>query len=88
MKTCLTSLLVFCAAVLPAAASAAQREEDLDRQPPHWEGINNRGSQFESQLVPRNFGYRGATTHAGANPGEVGRTIILGRASYRTILNL
>jgi hypothetical protein len=55
--------------------SASLRKESFDIEPPEWEGINNRGSHFEPRTVTQDFGYSGASQHAGSKPGEVGGVI-------------
>jgi hypothetical protein len=57
------------------SGSALLREENFDREPVHWEGINNRGNQFEPKVVTQDFGYNRQSQHAGTRPGEVGGTI-------------
>jgi hypothetical protein len=54
---------------------AALRQEHFDREPPGWEGINNRSTAFEPKNVTQNFGYSANTQHAGGGVGEVGGTI-------------
>ncbi len=56
-------------------AGAALRVESFDQEPPNWEGINNRNTNFPIRTVVQNFGYSPATSHAGGQPGEVGGTI-------------
>ena len=63
---------------LPAGGSTAFalcREENFDREPPNWEGVNNRNNHFAPQTVTQDFGYSPSTRHAGDQPGEVGGTI-------------
>lgn len=58
-------------AVLSLTAAAAVRQENFDREPADWEGINNRNTHFEPRTVTQDFGYV-PTNHAGGRPGEVG----------------
>ncbi|MFB3787359.1 MAG: hypothetical protein ACE15F_13425 [bacterium] len=53
-------------------AETTIREEHFDREPPNWEGINNRGTHFEPKTVTQDFGYSAATHFAGGQPGEIG----------------
>ena len=39
------------------SANAAMRQESFDREPPNWEGINNRNKHFELKEVVQDFGY-------------------------------
>ena len=41
------------------AATAAVRQENFDREPPNWEGVNNRSTAFELKNVVQDFGYNG-----------------------------
>ncbi|HEY5912071.1 MAG TPA: hypothetical protein VJA21_15820 [Verrucomicrobiae bacterium] len=59
----------------PQAVLAALREENFEREPVGWEGINNRGTQFEPRTVTQDFGYNPLSQHAGPRPGEGGGTI-------------
>ena len=54
------------------SSGAAMREEHFDREPPNWEGVNNRNKFFEPKTVEQNFGYSAATSHAGGQAGEIG----------------
>src|SRR5688572_14012372 len=60
--------------LLAAATSvpAAIRQEAFDREPPNWEGINNRSQAFEPKKVTQDFGYSPDTSHAGGAKGEIG----------------
>ena len=71
------------AAALPVwAAQAAVREENFDREPADWEGVNNRNTHFEPRIVTQDFGYS-STSHAGGRPGEIGGTLHpAGEAAY------
>ena len=77
MRTSLKwSWLVFilgCATVL--SSDAAVRVENFDREPPNWEGVNNRNKHFEPKTVTQNFGYSATTSHAGGQAGEIGGRI-------------
>jgi hypothetical protein len=39
------------------STNAATRQESFDREPPNWEGINNRNRHFELKEVIQDFGY-------------------------------
>jgi len=67
--TWLVAVLV-CATSL--SSGAAMREEHFDREPPNWEGVNNRNKFFEPRTVEQNFGYSATTSHAGGQAGEIG----------------
>ena len=56
-------------------AWAAIRVEAFDREPPNWEGINNRSTNFPLRLVTQDFGYRPAAPHPGQTNGAIGGTI-------------
>ena len=62
-----------CATILPPGA--AVRQESFDREPPHWEGVNNRNKLFEPKTVEQNFGYSATTRRAGGGAGEIGGRI-------------
>src|SRR6266568_5521745 len=62
-----------CATILSSAA--AVRQENFDREPANWEGVNNRNKFFEPKTVEQNFGYSPATSHAGGQAGEIGGRI-------------
>lgn len=64
-------LLLACAGSL----GSATRFESFDREPPNWEGVNNRNRFFEPRTVTQDFGYSPSTAHAGGKPGEVGGRI-------------
>jgi len=71
------------AILLPVWATAAVREENFDREPAEWEGVNNRSTYFEPRLVTQDFGYSASTRHAGGEPGEIGGTLNpAGEAAY------
>jgi hypothetical protein len=53
-------------------SAAALREENFDRQPTNWVGINNRNQFFEAKTVVQDFGFSAQTSHAGGTRGEVG----------------
>ena len=57
------------------SAKAAIREENFDREPPNWEGVNNRTTHFSPRTVTQDFGYSAASNHIGKEPGEVGGKI-------------
>jgi hypothetical protein len=57
------------------SGSTALKEEHFDQEPAHWEGINNRGSQFQPRIVNQDFGYSGRSHHVGEKEGEVGGRI-------------
>ena len=54
---------------------AAVRQENFDREPPKWEGINNRGRSFEPRSVSQDFGHSPTSNRAGGQPGEIGGRI-------------
>src|SRR5688500_4322346 len=56
-------------------APAGFRTEYFDREPPNWEGVNNRNKFFETRTVEQNFGYSAETNHAGGQKGEAGGRI-------------
>jgi len=57
--------------------------EDFDREPAHWEGVNNRSTHFAPKTVVQDFGYSAGTRHAGGQAGEVGGRINpAGEAAY------
>jgi hypothetical protein len=66
-------LLAIAAGLL--SVSAATREENFDREPMNWEGVNNRNKHFESKKVEQNFGFSPSTSHAGGKAGEIGGLI-------------
>jgi hypothetical protein len=68
-------ILLFTAIFALVGGVAATRHESFDREPPNWEGLNNRTTNFPSRAVNQNFGYSRTTSHAGGNPGEIGGTI-------------
>ena len=57
------------------SADGALRRETFDREPPFWEGINNRNTNFPKRVVIQDFGYNPRANHTGASPGEVGGRI-------------
>src|SRR4029079_9478076 len=62
----------------PPLTRAELRTEHFDREPPGWEGVNNRsGPHFEPRSVEQNFGYSAETSHAGGAKGEIGGKINL-----------
>jgi len=66
-----------------ALSRGALREEHFDREPPNWEGINNRSTAFEPKRVVQDFGFSAATSHAGGEKGEAGGRINpAGEAAY------
>jgi hypothetical protein len=68
--------LYFVGALLISDGSqAALRQENFDREPPGWEGLNNRSTAFEIKSVVQNFGYSPGTMHAGGSMGEAGGRI-------------
>src|SRR5688572_6078137 len=71
MKLTLASLVLACVVASPAAV----RQESFDREPPNWEGVNNRNKFFEPRTVTQDFGYSASTSHAGGERGEVGGRI-------------
>ena len=71
------SVVVVTAATL-SVAEAALRHENFDREPPNWEGVNNRSTAFEPKAVVQDFGYSAATSHAGGKAGEVGGRVDAG----------
>ncbi len=65
---------------------AARREEQFDREPANWEGVNNRSSPFAPKTVAQDFGYSPSTGHAGGQSGEIGGRIYqAGAAVYSGI---
>src|SRR6185436_15134679 len=66
-----------------ALSRGALREEHFDREPPYWEGINNRSTAFEPKRVVQDFGFSAVTSHAGGEKGEAGGRINpAGEAAY------
>src|SRR5438093_231209 len=57
----------------PAAPDT--RHENFDREPPNWEGVNNRNPNFEPKTVTQDFGYSPVTSHTGGHTGEIGGKI-------------
>src|SRR5688572_8811847 len=49
--------LLVIACLFSQLAHAALREENFDREPPNWEGVNNRSKAFEPRTVRQDFGY-------------------------------
>lgn len=69
----LVSVLV-CAGILSSGAAA--RQESFDREPPNWDGVNNRNKFFEPKTVVQNFGYSATSRAGGGGPvGEIGGQI-------------
>ena len=56
-------------------AGGAVRQENFDREPVTWEGVNNRGTHFEPRTVTQAFGYSASARQTGGAPGAVGGTI-------------
>jgi hypothetical protein len=78
-------LFVMLIELAPSAwpADGTLREENFDREPAHWEAVNNRNAHFPPRIVQQDFGYSPATRHAGGQPGEVGGKIHpAGEAAY------
>jgi hypothetical protein len=77
MRTARVDFLIFSFSFLIASSSSmgAMRQENFDREPPGWTGINNRSTAFSIKTVQQNFGYSPATAHAGGSKGEVGGRI-------------
>src|SRR5687767_9739913 len=50
-----TLSVVVGSAVLVSIAEAALRHESFDREPPNWEGVNNRSTAFEPKKVVQDF---------------------------------
>jgi hypothetical protein len=56
------------------SAHAAVRQENFDREPANWEGVNNRSTAFEQKEVKQDFGYHadkgavGGRIHPAAEP--------------------
>lgn len=64
-------------------AEGTFREENFDREPVHWDAINNRNAHFTPKAVTQDFGYSASTRHAGGQPGEIGGKINpAGEAAY------
>ena len=57
------------------AAGAAIREEHFDREPPNWEGINNRTTNFPPRIVTQDFGFDSTSRRISQKPGEIGGKI-------------
>lgn len=75
-------LVLFGVALIPSLMGAV-RTETFDREPPGWEGINQRNPFFEPKTVSQDFGYSPSTGHAGGQMGEVGGRINpAGEAAY------
>jgi hypothetical protein len=66
------ALRIVSAGFLLHSTDAALREENFDRDPPNWEGINNRNQFFEAKNVVQDFGYSARSNRAGGESGEVG----------------
>src|SRR6266496_4537379 len=77
MKTSLNwwrlAWLLSCVTSLPSGA--ATRQENFDRVPTDWEGVNNRNKLFSLKTVEQDFGYSATTSHAGGQAGEIGGRI-------------
>lgn len=71
MKT----VFAFCFGLLLQNAAGALREENFDREPANWEGINNRNEHFEARKVEQDFGYNSESNRAGGQRGEIGGRI-------------
>jgi len=69
------SVVLGSAVLMLDAAHGALRHEGFDREPPNWEGVNNRSTAFEPKTVVQDFGHSDATSHAGGKAGEVGGRI-------------
>ena len=54
MRASTASVLLMAATL---SGSGAVRKESFDREPPNWEGINNRSKAFELKEVVQDFGY-------------------------------
>ncbi len=65
-------LLLSLAAGFFPESEAAFREENFDREPPNWIGVNNRNQFFDARTVVQDFGYSATSSHAGGKAGEVG----------------
>ena len=63
------------ALLISIGSQAAMRQENFDREPSSWEGVNNRSTAFEPKTVTQNFGYSPGTARAGGSAGEVGGRI-------------
>ncbi|MEK7678052.1 MAG: hypothetical protein AAB676_19645 [Verrucomicrobiota bacterium] len=62
---------------------AALREENFDREPANWKGVNNRSTHFAPKTVSQDFGYSPLSSRAGGRPGEIGGRINpAGEAAY------
>src|SRR5438046_4213936 len=57
------------------SSGAAVRQENLDREPPNWEGVNNRNKFLEPKTVEQNCGYSATASHSGGQAGEIGGRI-------------
>jgi hypothetical protein len=68
-------LLALCIVSLAFCSSAALRTENFDREPPNWEGVNNRNKYFEARKITQDFGHSPSTSNAGGERGEVGGRI-------------
>lgn len=76
-------LLALCIGSAPTSIGATLREENFDREPPQWEGVNHRNAFFEAKTVSQDFGYSAGSSHAGGTAGEVGGRINpAGEAAY------
>jgi hypothetical protein len=65
------------------SSNAAVREENFDREPSNWEGVNHRNNFFDHRTVSQDFGYSPSTSQAGGQPGEIGGRINpAGEAAY------
>jgi hypothetical protein len=67
MRRVLPPWALMMAVMLSLTAMAAVRQENFDREPTDWEGINNRNTHFEPRIVTQDFGYL-STSHGDSLP--------------------
>lgn len=60
------------------AGQAALRNEGFDREPPNWEGANNRSKAFELKTVIQDFGYSAARGAVGGRIQPAGEPAYYG----------
>lgn len=69
------AIVILCNGMAAHSISGAVREENFDREPANWEGVNHRSTAFDARTVIQDFGYSPATNHAGGAAGEIGGRI-------------
>lgn len=71
----ISSAIAVAISLVAQPSGAAVRQENFDREPLTWEGVNHRNKFFEPRTIIQDFGYSPSTSHAGGRPGEVGGRI-------------